>query len=195
MLRAFVTLLITISLTRLKVHYYPHERKAFPLCESHLLKHLILMDKILIRKATSPDLEILLTFEQGIIETERPFDVTLKKGRISYYDLREIIAQDDAEIAVAELNGVIIASGYATIENSKPYLRHEKHAHLGFMFVSPLHRGKGINRLVIEFLKQWAVSKNIHELRLDVYFENTSAIHAYEKIGFSKHMIEMRMSI
>jgi GNAT superfamily N-acetyltransferase len=153
------------------------------------------MHKILIRTATLLDLETLLTFEQGIIETERPFDATLKEGRISYYDLKEMITQNDCEIAVAELNGQIIASGYATIENSKSYLKHEKHVHLGFMFVSPVHRGKGINKLIIEFLQQWAVSKNIHELRLEVYFENTSAIQAYEKIGFHKHMIEMRMSM
>ena len=152
------------------------------------------MDQILIRKATSYDVETLLTFEQGVIEAERPFDSTLKEGHITYYDLQDLIARDDAEIVVAELNREIIASGYARIEKSKPYLGHEKHAYLGFMYVNPLHRGKGINQLIIEFLKNWAVSNNIHELRLDVYFENVNAIKAYEKIGFSKHMIEMRMS-
>ena len=152
------------------------------------------MSDILIRKATTLDLEILMTFEQGVIETERPFDITLKDGHINYYDIKEMIVTDDAEVAVAELDGQIIASGYAKIENSKPYLKHEKHAYLGFMFVTPLHRGKGINKLIIEFLKNWAVSKNIYELRLDVYFENTSAIQAYEKIGFGKHMIEMRIN-
>ena len=151
------------------------------------------MGDILIRSATALDIENLLAFEQGVIETERPFDATLKDGHIIYYDLDGLIARDDAEVVVAELNGQIIASGYAKIKNSKPYLKHEKHAYLGFMFVTPTHRGKGINQLVIEFLKDWAVSENIYELRLNVYFDNTSAIHSYEKIGFSKHMIEMRL--
>ena len=152
------------------------------------------MDQILIRKATSLDLEALLIFEQGVIAAERPFDVTLKEGHISYYNLKEMIGLPNTEIiVVAELNKEIIASGYARIENSKPYLRHDKHAYLGFMYVSPTHRGKGIIKLIIEFLKDWAVSKNIHELRLDVYFENISAIQAYEKFGFSKHMVEMRL--
>lgn len=150
------------------------------------------MDDILIRSATALDIENLLTFEQGVIETERPFDATLKDGHITYYDIERLVARDDAEVVVAELNGQIIASGYAKIKNSKPYLKHEKHAYLGFMFVTPAHRGKGINQLIIEFLKDWTISKNIYELRLNVYFENTSAIRAYKKIGFSKHMMEMR---
>ncbi len=153
------------------------------------------MDDILIRKATTLDIENLLTFEQGVIEAERPFDATLKDGNIIYYDLEGMIARDDAEVVVAELNGQIIASGYARIEDSKPYLKHEQHAYLGFMFVTHLHRGKGINQLIIDFLKDWAISKNIHELRLNVYYENAPAIRAYEKIGFSKHMIEMRLDL
>jgi GNAT superfamily N-acetyltransferase len=152
------------------------------------------MEQILIRKATSLDLQTLLTFEQGIIEVERPFDITLKDDPISYYDLREMIGREDVEIAVAELNNQIIASGYAKIENSKPYLSHEKHAYLGFMFVSPLHRGKGVNKLIVDYLNDWAASKNVHELRLNVYFENSPATQAYEKIGFTKHMVEMRRS-
>lgn len=152
------------------------------------------MDQIIIRKATSNDLDTLLHFEQGIIETERPFDVTLKEGHISYYDLKGMIGMPGIEIAVAVLNNELIASGYARIEDSKPYLKHEKYAYLGFMYVSPIHRGKGVNKLIIEFLKNWASAQNIQELRLDVYFPNASAIKAYEKLGFSKHMVEMRLS-
>lgn len=152
------------------------------------------MEQIIIRKANLPDLQALLTFEQGIIKVERPFDITLKDDPISYYDLKEMIGSEDAEVAVAELDNQIIASGYAKIENSKTYLKHEKHAYLGFMFVSPLHRGKGINKLIIDYLSNWAELKNVHELRLDVYFENVTAVRAYEKIGFSKHIIEMRRS-
>lgn len=149
---------------------------------------------IFIRRATPADLPTLLAFEQGIIATERPFDPTLKPDPINYYDLEEMIGQPEVEVAVAEWNGSVIASGFARIENAKPYLAHEKHAYLGFMYVSPEHRGKRVNKLIIEYLKCWALTQNITELRLDVYAQNASAIQAYEKTGFSKHMIEMRMS-
>ena len=45
------------------------------------------------------------------------------------------------------------------------------------------------------YLAQWCMSKNIHELRLQVYNDNEVALKAYEKAGFTKHLIEMRMEL
>lgn len=153
------------------------------------------MEYIKIRQATLQDIAILLNFEQGVVSAERPFDQTLKEEGVKYYDLEEMIKAPHIEIVVAELNNQLIASGYARIEDSKPYLKHEKHAYLGFMYVDSAHRGKGVNQKIMEALAAWAKSKQITELRLDVYNNNLSAIKAYEKIGFSKHLIEMRMEI
>jgi ribosomal protein S18 acetylase RimI-like enzyme len=153
------------------------------------------MDKMIIRKATLDDLEQLLSFEQGIIKTERPFDPTLKPDPISYYDLKAMLTAPDVEIVVAETDNKIIASGYALIRRSKPYLKYNDHAYLGFMYVLPEYRGKGINKLVIDSLKKWAALKNITEIRLEVYYDNASAIKAYEKIGFKSHMLEMRYNL
>ena len=63
------------------------------------------------------------------------------------------------------------------------------------MFVTPNHRGKGVNGVVLEALNVWIRSKNISEVRLDVYSENPSAIKAYEKAGFKKHLINMRKGL
>jgi GNAT superfamily N-acetyltransferase len=153
------------------------------------------MNGIIIRKATSADIEILRHFEQGVIATERPFDPTLKTGHIHYYDLEEMIAAPHIEIIVAESGNKIIGSGYARIEKAKPYLAHEAYAYLGFMYVDPHFRGKGVNQKIIRVLKEWCASQNITELRLDVYTKNTAAIKAYEKAGFTSHMMEMRMNL
>jgi len=153
------------------------------------------MEQINTRTATLADLGTLLEFEQGIIKTERPFDPTLKDGHINYYDIAAMIQAPYIEVIVAELNGEIIGSGYARIEDSKVYLKHPKHAYLGFMYVKPEHRGKGANKKVIAALQHWAIVQGITEFRLDVYNDNLSAVKAYEKIGFSKHLIEMRMEL
>ena len=153
------------------------------------------MENIIIRKAVLKDLETLLSFEQALINVERPFDSTLKSGHPHYYDIEKLITATHVELVVAELEGEIIGSGYARIEDAKPYLQHQQHAYLGFMFVVPQQRGKGINKKIMDTLKAWSVSKNIAELRLDVYYKNESAIHAYEKAGFCKHMVEMRMGM
>jgi GNAT superfamily N-acetyltransferase len=153
------------------------------------------MDKIIIRKASLKDLDILLRFEQGVIDAERPSDSTLKNGLIHYYDIEEMIAASNIELVVAELDCDIIGSGYARIENSKPYLKHKSHAYLGFMYVDPNYRGQGVNKKIIEALKQWAISQNVIEMRLEVYHDNLTAIKAYEKAGFTKHMVEMRLGL
>ncbi|TRX34875.1 GNAT family N-acetyltransferase [Flavobacterium sp. ZT3R18] len=153
------------------------------------------MNTINIRKATLKDLEKLLEFEQGIITAERPFDPTLKEGEISYYNIEKMISATDVEVVVAVLNEQIIGSGYARIEDAKPYLNHKLYAYLGFMYTDPKHRGKGVNSLIIETLTNWVRSQNVFEIRLDVYNDNPSAIKAYEKVGFKKHLINMRIGL
>ena len=63
------------------------------------------------------------------------------------------------------------------------------------MYVEPAWRGKGVNQVIIDALKSWARSRNLTELRLDVYTTNDAAIRAYEKAGFTPYLINMRMGI
>ena len=151
------------------------------------------MDNIKIRTATLNDIDILLEFEQGVIKAERPFDVTLGADPITYYNLEELIVSDDASLVVAEIEGEIIGSGYGLIKPGMHYLNHEFYSYLGFMFTLPDYRGRGVNTKIIEKLKKWSHSKGLKEIRLTVYDENYKAIKAYEKVGFKKHIIEMRL--
>ena len=152
------------------------------------------MDNFVIRKASLKDLNILLEFEQGVITAERPFDPTLAEDPISYYDLKNLIASEDAEVIVVENDAMIVASGYALKKSARHYLDHEFYSYLGFMYTHPDFRGKGVNSLVVEALKEWSFSKGLTEIRLTVYDENLPALRAYEKIGFKKHIIEMRIA-
>ena len=149
----------------------------------------------IVRKATLDDLPQLLKFEKGLIEAERPMDPTIKSGNISYYDISLFIKNDNSDVYVVELDGEILASGYAKIKEDRHYLKHKHQGYLGFMFVPNDHRGKGLNKLIIDALLKWCKSRNIYEIRLDVYDNNPSAIRAYEKAGFKKHLINMRLNI
>lgn len=153
------------------------------------------MSKITYRAATLDDLPILYAFEQGIVEAERPYNPTLKAGEINYYDLAAYVKDPNVEVLVAVLEEEIIASGYAKIKASRSIEVPEKHAYLGFMYVKPEHRRKGVNRILMQALLDWAKSKNLKEVRLDVYSENESAVRAYEKTGFRALLTEMRMKL
>ena len=148
----------------------------------------------IVRKATLEDLPVLLEFEQGLIRAERPMDPTIREGKISYYDVGEFIRSDDAEVYVVERNGEILASGYARIKPDRHYLKHKLMGYLGFMFVPEEHRGQGLNQLIIKKLIEWCKGKGLSEIRLDVYQTNESGLRAYEKAGFKRHLITMRLN-
>lgn len=151
------------------------------------------MQNLIIRTATMQDLDVLLAFEQELILAERPFDETIKPPPVSYYDLEDYINRDDVAVVVAEIDGKVISSGYALSKKARAYLDHDEYAYLGFMYTMPEYRGKGVNAEIVAFLKRWAHSRGLREIRLTVYHDNLPAIRAYEKVGFRSHIVEMRI--
>lgn len=151
------------------------------------------MEGITIRPALLSDLSVLLKFEQGLIQAERPLDPTIKRGSVHYYDLESLIREDDFAVMVAEYKGTIVASGYGMAKRARHYLDHTYYAYLGFMYTEPEFRGKGVNQKILTALKDWAISKGLTEIRLTVYDDNPNAIKAYEKFGFKRHIVEMRL--
>lgn len=156
---------------------------------------MIMENSILIRPASLNDLEVLLEFEQGVIEAEKPLDPFLKSEKINYYNIKELIISKEIQLLVATFGKEIVGSGYLRIENSRHYHRNPLHGYIGFMFVKPNFRGKRISGLILESLKSWGKEKNLKELRLDAYSNNPSAIKSYERFGFIKSLVNMRMDI
>lgn len=154
----------------------------------------ISMENIQIRQARPDELPTLLQFEQNLIAAERPLDDTLVSGQFQYYDLEKLIRSDEAEVLVAVLGDRLVASGHARILEGKPYNSFKRYAFLGFMYTEPDMRGRGINKLIIDALVEWARKKGLDEVRLQVYDDNTPAVAAYEKVGFKKMLTEMRLA-
>ncbi len=149
-----------------------------------------------IRPATIEDLPILLDFEQKIIEAERPMDPTLiQDKKISYYSVKDYILSDHTEVVVAEIEGEIVGSGYGQIRDRKNFFKQKQLGYIGFMYIKDEHRGKGVSQEIIKYLYDWFASKNLEEIRLTVYDQNPRAIRAYEKVGFKRHLIEMRINL
>ena len=152
-------------------------------------------DHVIIRSATTADLPTLLEFEQGIVTAERPYDHTLKPDPITYYDVGELVTSLEAEVAVAELDGRLIGSGYAKKKRSRTYVDPEFHAFIGFLYVHPDFRGRGVNQRVLNHLFAWARARDLPEIHLTVYPDNAPAISAYEKVGFRPYISEMRVNL
>lgn len=149
----------------------------------------------ILRKATQDDLPTLLEFEQGVIKAERPFNPMLIDEHFHYYDIAALMQGEDSTVLVVEKEGELVASGYALIKEDRAYFRNDKMGYLGFMFVPEEHRGNGYNRVLIQGLFDWCASRGVTEIKLDVYADNEAAIRAYEKVGFKKHLVQMRVDI
>lgn len=150
--------------------------------------------EIRIRQASLDDLPTLLEFEQGVVEAERPYCPHMQKEHFHYYDLESLIKDDKTEVLVAEQNGQLLAAGYSQLRPAKHFMDHDTIGYLGFMFVAPEHRGKGLNKLIMDALINWTHQQGVEHFVLDVFSENDSAIRAYEKAGFAPHLTEMIMN-
>ena len=153
------------------------------------------MSTISIRIANLNDLETLLAFEQGVIKAERPMDSFLGQGTLSYYNIPELIAAKNSHLIVALAGKELVGSGYIKIEESSTYHKNTKHGYIGFIFVKPSFRGKRISGLILESLKKWGKEKDLKELRLDVYSKNTDALKSYNRFGFTKGLVNMKIDI
>lgn len=148
-----------------------------------------------VRRAVPGDLAALQVFEQGIIAAERPYDPTIRKDPVRYYDIAALIASDDAFVAIAETGGAAIGCGFARKSASPSFTEPPHHAYVGLMYVVPEYRGRGVSRLVLDALSLWAREKKLFEMRLEVYPGNGAAVSAYEHFGFTPYMTEMRLRL
>lgn len=151
------------------------------------------MNQVTIREASEEDLPTLRRMEQSVVEAERPFNAMLREGPAAYYDIDALIASEQSMVLVADHLGKVIASGYATLKGSLPYLIHDRHAYLGFMYVDPDFRGQGIIQQIIGELMDWSRTRGVSDFYLEVYADNAAAIKAYEKYGFRRNLIEMKL--
>ena len=152
------------------------------------------MKDITIRTALLTDKTVLLALEQKVVEAELPYNETIKTQNARYYDIDNLLISDDTKLIVAQYNKEIIGTGYVQIRPSKKSLQHTHHGYLGFMYVAPEFRGLGINKKIMEALTLWAKSRNINDFYLDVYHQNSAAIKAYEKVGFTPSLVEMKLN-
>jgi GNAT superfamily N-acetyltransferase len=105
------------------------------------------------------------------------------------------VEREDVEVVVAEIDGTVVGSGYALIRKNNDYFKYAFYGYIGFMYVEPAHRGKGIAKDILVYLNNWLAERDISEIRLNVYDQNPSAIKAYEKAGFKKYIVEMRYNL
>ena len=151
------------------------------------------MKEINIRAATIDDIVVLRGFEQKLISVEREFDAELKSSDAIYYDLESLVSDNASYLVVAESSGDVIGSGYGQLRESRSCFATGKLCYLGFIFVEDSCRGLGVAKRIIDEVCDWSEERGVSYFLLEVYSENETAVHAYEKLGFESLSVTMQL--
>lgn len=142
-------------------------------------------ENINIRKASSADLEALLTWGYNLYEAEKNFEPLMlfsyEEARARYSNQ---INNPDCLFLIAELNGKAIGYLYAHLDKV-PYIETDKkECFLEVIYLEPEARGKGISTQLINNCIHWATENNALRVRCDIFAKNQASIKTFEKSGF-----------
>ena len=138
-----------------------------------------------IRLAQREDAPALVEFNQAMaLETEgkRLASETLKNGVEAVFEDQKkgfyVVAEDDDKNQI--IGGLMVTFEWSDWRNAWFWW-------IQSVYIMPDFRGKGIYRLLYEFVKEKAAeAKNVCGFRLYVERENTGAQKVYEKLGMEE---------
>lgn len=141
--------------------------------------------KCIIRTARLEDAESILSIQNSVI-AEGEYLITIpeefNKTPVQQREWIQRITENEREnFLVAEINGEIV--GWLAFQSQN----RKRMSHIGSfgMMISKHYRGKGIGKMLLEELMEWA-EKNplIEKICLGVFSTNQRAISLYKSMGF-----------
>ena len=109
----------------------------------------------------------------------------------------EIWSDPEKEIAVAELDGVIV--GFAILHHinkpENPYMVERDYLDINEFGVDEAYRRRGAAAAMIDFIRDHAKKKGFHRIELNMWEFNQGALAFYEAAGFSTYRRYMEMFI
>lgn len=150
-----------------------------------------------IRPATLDDVEQVRLLEKELINHERSITPTIKADEeLHYQNIPGLIAdKDKTNLLVMEMDGQLIACAFGQIREDEHIFKQQYYGHIGMVSVKSEHRGNGYVQHIIQALIAWFKTKNIRDVKLEVFTYNHGAAKAYKKLGFEDFLTTMRLEI
>lgn len=130
-----------------------------------------------------------------LIQSERKFDNNVKETFI-VKDMYKNKYKEDYNcliLVMAEDDPIAFIFSYMKFEQGD-FCYHST-AHIDALYVKPQFRNKGIaGKLIVEFTN-WCNNKNIKEIEIGVFKENSPAYNLYKKMGFIDTTIYMNKKL
>lgn len=71
----------------------------------------------------------------------------------------------------------------------------ERIAHIFLLYVAPIHRKQGIGSALVKQAEHWAKQRGDRRISLQVFSNNTPALHLYQKLGYQTYSLSMHKSL
>jgi len=163
-------------------------------------KSITVKEKIIIRKATTKDLESILKLNLELFKKEyREFDRSLnldwtysKEGR-EYF--KNKIIKKDSFAEVIENNNKIVGYLIGSISKRLFYRKKVKYAEEEDMIVDKKFRNQGLGTKLIEDFIDWCKKRDIAYISLTASVKNKSAVHLYRNLGFKDYNLTLEMEL
>ena len=110
-------------------------------------------------------------------------------------DFSAVLSADDKTLFVGELAGEVVgfADIYVTATRSHRVQIPRVLGVIDGLFVTSRSRGRGVGRCLLEAAQSWFAEHGATTIELNVYAFNTTAIAAYEAMGFQPLMVRLAM--
>lgn len=149
------------------------------------------MQKVVIRKATKKDLNVLLELAAELFEFHEKRHHTKNYQAVkNARDLRKkfyismLRKPKDCALFIAEINNQPVGMIIAATENLPKVYVQNKRGFIREFYVREEYREKGVGKKLMQAATQWLRKKKFKTIALQCWASNTSARRAYEGMGF-----------
>jgi ribosomal protein S18 acetylase RimI-like enzyme len=135
----------------------------------------------------------LLVRTHHAFDASRFLDPAMLRADVYASRLKRALAEEDAMIAVAEVDGVVAGYVFAGIEpESWKELRHRAGV-IHDVIVDPDYRGSGVGRALLANAIDWCTARGLRRVMLGSASSNVAAQRLFRDVGFRPTMIEMTL--
>ena len=86
----------------------------------------------------------------------------------------------------------LVGFGIGVLKILPPYLGGGKVCTIAHLYISPEQRGAGIGKQLLTHIEQWAETKKVSSMEMDVLYQNENGIRFWQSCGYTFELIKMR---
>lgn len=153
--------------------------------------------ELIIRDAVESDYDFLRElFEEGDAfhreNVPYVFQKPIGPARDTDY-VQRLIVDETVGLFVADMDSRLVGLICIFLREAPaiPILVPRRYAYIDNLVVSHNYRHRGVGQALMAKAHQWTISKNVHEIELNVWEFNNQAIEFYEKLGYEVTSLRM----